>query len=67
MAELIDIEFLPTGKTIIKTDGFTGEGCIEATKELTARFGGKQISEQKTKEYFDGKHKKAPTKQTVRT
>ena len=37
--ETVIVDISPTGKVMIKTEGFTGKSCLKATQELEASLG----------------------------
>ncbi|MEW6440862.1 MAG: DUF2997 domain-containing protein [bacterium] len=53
MSETIQITFNPDGTTEVKTTGFRGKSCMNAT-ELLKRALGSVLKTRKTPEYFQG-------------
>lgn len=42
------------GFTFEAKEGFSGESCVERTRELELALGGAAISTEKTKDYYNG-------------
>ena len=41
------------GFTFQAKEGFSGSSCVERTKDLELALGGRRVSQEKTKEYYD--------------
>jgi hypothetical protein len=51
--EVVEIRINTTGGFTFKAkEGFSGESCIERTKDLELALGGKMVSQEKTKDYY---------------
>ena len=37
--EVVIVDVSPTGKVVVKTEGFRGKACLKATQELEASLG----------------------------
>jgi len=62
MSEVITVEISPTGNVSVKTQGFTGAKCKQATKALEAALGS-TLKDEHTREFHQGASCSLPQQQ----
>jgi hypothetical protein len=63
--EIVIVDVGPDGKIRMESQGFQGEACMVALRDMKAKLGG-AVTEEKTAEYFAGPQQAGAVKESQR-